>query len=357
MYRLFDLVSPPHALVIFALDHLILLFEEQSYSYGIYGRSTWEFGEFCVLYHFLIPNYRTPSLRPKTDSRSHTPHRLGRDILLQLRMSADNGMPYDLAVQKGHQLASSFSANMPASRWQTVQDLDNLGWAQEYQEPGEENGAPLVQDESKVNMYHDLRLSEHPSYNFNCRMKHMFDNGGFYPTRGFYSCVYNPNAILAHASESPDFLGAQQQFQQHGLPIVPLKHWSDVVFLKWAECCAHWRTPMTGLRAIIQCDVNNKTTERIVCTALERCGMKLQQWPKREWKTGSQQGAATFPIDSPECQAILASPNGVGPVHLLTQHQRQLGKMMVSAVTAFARLSFGANPAPINLVFHVVPVG
>ena len=272
-------------------------------------------------------------------------------------MSADNGMSYDLAVQKGFRLAWSFSANTPPSRWQNFKDLDNFGWAMEYhQQPGDENGAPLPQDESKVNMYHDLRLSDHSAYNFKCTMRHMFDNGGFSPTRGFYSCVYNPNAILAHASESPDYKGAQH-LHLHGLPIVPLKHWSDVVFLKWAECCAHWRTPLTGLRAIIQCDVNNKTTERIVYTALERTGMELKQWPKREWQTRPRQGAATFPLDSPECQAILATPNGVGPVHLLTQHQWQLGKMMISGVTAFARLSFGANPAPLNLVFHVVPVG
>lgn len=188
-------------------------------------------------------------------------------------------------------------------------------------------------------------------------MKHMYDTGDFCGTRGFYSCVYNPNAILAHASESPDFMGAQQQFQQRGIPVVPLKHWSDVVFLEWADQCAHWQAPLTGLRAIIQCDVNNKTTERIVDAALRSAGMELKHWPKREWATGPRQGVATFPIDSPECQAILATPNGVGPVHLLTQHQARLGRMMVSAVTAFERPSFGANPAPVNLVFHVTPVG
>lgn len=152
-------------------------------------------------------------------------------------------------------------------------------------------------------------------------------------------------------------MGAQEGFQQHALPIVPLKHWSDVVLLKWADCCTQWRTPLTGLRAIIQCDVNNKTTERIVYTALQRAGMELKPWPRREWKTRPGQGAATFPINSPECQAILATPNGVGPVHLLTQHQRQLGKMIISAVTVFTRTFFGFNPAPLNLVFHVVPAG
>lgn len=58
-------------------------------------------------------------------------------------MSADNGMPYDVAVQKGYRLACSFSANMPPSHWQNFQDLEDLGWAMEYREAADAKGAPL----------------------------------------------------------------------------------------------------------------------------------------------------------------------------------------------------------------------
>lgn len=168
-----------------------LLTIEQSDSDDIYGRTIRAHSTDYVPLEIVLSTRGTAIQSLHQSAVLHSPraHTLIRHSVLHPRMSADNGMPYDVAVQKGYRLASSFSANMPASQWQNFQDLDSFGWAMAYQEPGDENGAPLPQDESKINMYRDLQLLIHPGYNYKCTMRHMFDNGGFHPTRAFYSCV------------------------------------------------------------------------------------------------------------------------------------------------------------------------
>lgn len=200
-------------------------------------------------------------------------------------------------------------------------------------------------------MYQDLRLSLDPGLNTFVKWEHT-DPGWapasrnrpmrqYQPTGGHYQCVFNPAAIIAVASESPKTMGYDNDIL--GQDVVPLCHWSDVVFLQWLRYCQERRAHSGSLRVITQNDIDNHTTKAIV-RHLQRHGM-----PDRAWGDG----IATFELGSDGYHALLASPNGVGPAHLLLDHQATLGRMVITAVSCFHHE--GTDKRPVNLCFHVAP--
>lgn len=204
-------------------------------------------------------------------------------------------------------------------------------------------------------MYHDLRLSTVPRDNMLITLTHSkeaeFDDKTYPATQGKYQCVYNPKAIIASVSESPDHKGYDEDIT--GDDVIPLKHWSDVVFLRWQLFCRGNAWRMRNLKYIIQTDIDNRKTEDIVFTAINKSGLPLQEWPWRDWRQYPNQGTATFHFGSDQFRAILASPNGAGAAHFLFQHKEALGNLVITAVSCFYLQGHAYNPWTLNMVFYI----
>ena len=263
----------------------------------------------------------------------------------------DDEQLYSVAVRKGQHLAWRFSADNPPSEWQSFNDLAIAGWRRTH----EGTHVPdhrIHGGTSRIDMYRDLGLSLHARDNAFFKWEHVAAGWAaaahnrparyYQPTGGHYQCVYNPAAIIAFASESPATMGYDEGIE--GADVVPLCHWSDVVYLQWEQYCRENGLRPSNLRIIIQNDVDNRTTHRIVAYALERAGLAFRPWGH---------GVATFEFGSEEFCAILASPNGVGPAHLLLDHQATMGKMVITAVGCFFHA--GDPYKTVNLCFHVAP--
>jgi hypothetical protein len=109
---------------------------------------------------------------------------------------------------------------------------------------------------------------------------------------------------------------------------VPLKQWSDVVFLLWQRIAG---SNARGLQHHIQCPISNEDTRRIMRKAIGE-GDSFSDWDSL---SPFQEGGRTFRPNSQEYYALLGSPNGFGIAWLLIQHKAQLGVKTVSEITVF----------------------
>lgn len=261
-------------------------------------------------------------------------------------------LSYQTAVAKGLRLAWDFVETVPQSPFTKVEHLEHHGW--EIEDIDQLHGAPQRHDVDRLAMYHDLRISAELPNNWRVRIVHKYASqlsggppGGYRATDAFMDSIFNPCAIITEEASSAAAAGLPNLII--GPSVVPLQHWSDVVFLQWKQFCAYKQIVSWGrLRYIVQSNVTNDTTLEIVHAALQRAGLGIR--PLRT--APGEPGPSTLPIDSEECQAILATPNGIGPARMLSQHKEALGTLMITAVTVF---SLSHAPRSVSLCFHVAP--
>lgn len=242
------------------------------------------------------------------------------------------------------------------------------------------NAAPRSEETHKIAMYRGLGISTLREDNTRVKWMHKVVSEPWGPlgphfeaTRGHYSCIYNLKAIIALDSESPDYMGVDNNTHGRdvvwaitalnsmgpdassdgsnmtGEGIIPLEHWSDIVFLQWKQYCED--PPDRGLqslRYIFQENISNGETRNIVFQAAHRHGTLIRGWNRE---------TASFPFESDGFRAVLATRNGVAPAHSLAQHQRELGRLMIEAVTCFFSYPNPHRPGVKNLslCFHVNP--
>lgn len=285
---------------------------------------------------------------------------LSKQIAVRRLMNHDNGISFGDAIDKGCRLASFFKSAATASEWNDPASLEKYGWDKDYHVPlFDTNGAPNSWDGQSMATYQDLGLSPAKEDNVRVPLKHVnprrTDRDYSYPaTNGYYICVYNPLAIIVRASWSPWIAGAWLEPPIPDHEVVPLSHWSDIVFLQWQRYCSEAHVDPSDLRVIVQSHVTNDTTLRIITSALKHARMDLCEWQSEYWKKKSCLAPATFPFGTPEYYALLATPNGVGPVHFLTQHQNVFGKKLFEGVTVFGRDDIDFED--VSLCFHIAPV-
>jgi hypothetical protein len=109
---------------------------------------------------------------------------------------------------------------------------------------------------------------------------------------------------------------------------VPLRQWSDVVFLLWQHVAG---SNARSLQHHIQCPISNDDTRTIMRKAIGEDD-SFSDWDDL---SPLQEGGRTFRPNSQEYYALLGSPNGFGIAWLLVQHKAQLGVKTVSEITVF----------------------
>ncbi|KAK3711897.1 hypothetical protein LTR37_009415 [Vermiconidia calcicola] len=272
---------------------------------------------------------------------------------------------YDEAVEVGDYLIAIMNAPLSCSfpsRWTNIASLTAFGWTLNYVRLIDIN----TYDLSLSRMYAELGLPTDPQVNREYGWYHdqdtpppgqqrpnTNDQRRYRRTMGGYVNVLNPGAILAKLNFGPEYNGAMLEPPEHpegpvtGADVVPLRQWSDVVFLQWQEYCGYDPARMSQLRVIVRVGVINEVTKRIALEALERNGEELSDWDHR----------FTYLTDEDEAKALLATPNAQGVVWFLAQHKNELGRMHVWGVTIFGNTKTNyAGQRSLHLAFHIEPV-
>ncbi|KAK3702099.1 hypothetical protein LTR37_015074 [Vermiconidia calcicola] len=265
-------------------------------------------------------------------------------------------LTYNEAVEVGDYLIQIMTAppscRILQSRWTDYEMPEAYGWSlhnDEMVDVGPE------EDESFSQMYNDLQLSLEPKDDVKYEWVHDQESSPpgpqrrYPPTGGSYENILNPSAILAMVNFGPEYSGKNLEPPEvpvTGADLIPLRQWSDVVFLQWQEFCENDLERISMLSTIVRVGIINEATVRIAKEALRRNGKEIEDWDNGE----------LFFINQDEAKALLATPNGQGVVWFLAQHQDQLGRQHVWGVRVFGSDPNHYEERSLNLCFHIEPV-
>lgn len=268
---------------------------------------------------------------------------------------AGSGLSFDQTANKGVRLANKFDEDVPPSKYGNYGDLHSHGWVCTYNRSYQ----PNPQDAPFMTMYNDLGLiCQHKNnrlITWEQQRKVRVCERVYHPTYGVYRCILNPRAIIVLTVESPDFKGYVVGIADD--EVIPLKHWSDVIFLQWRRYCEERRVPVPGLRKFIQTNISDSTTVDILDEAEALSRWPIPVWPNPNWKDYANQGTITFPFGDLHYNTILGTPSAVGPAYFLLQHRRDLGRLCFESVICFRKV---VDPnhlkrTTLNLCFNVEP--
>lgn len=234
---------------------------------------------------------------------------------------ADATPTYMESLRRGARLycmTANDISTVEQSGWVDYASLAEYGWTQDSR--------PHVRlDDEIIDAYRELGLSTEPTANRLVTFEHDTDtthNGVENPMTGSeYENIFNVDggAIVAEGNYAPDKRGIR-------IPpanMVPLKQYSDVVFLGWQQAAG---AKVKGLKYIFRHAIMNSDTIIVLNEILARRGEQRSPlyWP-----------GLKINMQERDAWAILGTPNGRGAAWMLLQHKAQLGLKTFSDVTIF----------------------
>ncbi|KAK3698739.1 hypothetical protein LTR37_016829 [Vermiconidia calcicola] len=251
---------------------------------------------------------------------------------------------YQKLVKKGRYLWSILDNPDcgPKSRWINYAELDSWGWVRtEY---------PPVAGADKLGRFVDAlngrglstREEDYLDISWDHKKTTRHYRTDLEPTYGEYGNLFNPTqgVIIAYSNYSPAYKVSQRpKGQGDKAPLPELKQWSDIIFLTWKDLVADSPAQAKGLRYVLRHNVLNGDTKEIVSKAMKKVGVKSgipPRWPgytfRPKFGPNGKEDKAMEPF-----LAMLGTPNCMGVVWLLAQHQEVLGKEKVKAITVWDR--------------------
>ena len=240
---------------------------------------------------------------------------------LQSRALSDED--YEKARKKGSILLCQLYASastVKGSPWTDPKSLEDYGWAEsdteykwEYNAPDNDIGPALKDLGVSTDAFDNIKYG----YWHTGESKH--DGHTYPPTFGFYQNVFNVKSgvVIADSNFGPDY---EKKFGTTA-ETVPLKQYSDVVFLAWQKQAGN---NIKNLKYVFRHKIVNPATTALLTAVLEKRKEKLKTWP----------GTKISMIEK-DAQAILGTSNGHGVAYLLAQHKEQLGVKVIDSVTIF----------------------
>ena len=116
-------------------------------------------------------------------------------------------------------------------------------------------------------------------------------------------------------------------------------YWSDAFFAMWQAVTSYTRADIKNLRYLGRIGVENEISNIVIDRAL-----LLKSEDEKDT-------IKTFAAGTPPFLALLGTPNGVGPAHLLMEHKRWLGHKSIAQIVIFEKHK--DYPAYPDLVFVV----
>jgi len=236
------------------------------------------------------------------------------------------------------------------SPWTDSGSMVEYGWNSKPPRAADpRQGAPIPLGK----IFDDLHLSTDREDNYHIENNHVYDvhAGGrvWRKTLADYDNFYNTgdraHAIVANTNWGPATWGGMQVPPVTGTDLIPIRQWSDVVFLDYQTLTrAQQQSPesMQKLRYVFRLRITNGATLGIIEAVLGVTSWRetVREWPG-DW----------FGMDTDKGKALLGTPNGRGVAWLLAQHKKQLGRKVVSGVRVFKHAP-GAQPSP-SLLFYL----
>ena len=268
--------------------------------------------------------------------------------------------PWDLAVATGSWLFCMMNAPLgvfSSSKLLNYGDLRSWGW---------DIGSNVEVNPGLYNMedaWHDLGISRDRSSWTSVFAEHSFETLYEIPKEGrrtypntdaAYDNLFNlsDGAILAESNFSPDYENIRQERDIPANQIIPLKRWSDVVWLIWQRLHTDSDTErdVGNLQHVFRFSVTNADARARMRGVLSRQSLSMYG-PPPKWP------GLRFSIHDDMAKVLMSTSNGAGVTWLLTQHKRQLGVKVVDELRMFS--CEGSDGWNWNLYFHVVdePLG
>ncbi|KAB8276174.1 hypothetical protein BDV30DRAFT_224558 [Aspergillus minisclerotigenes] len=229
----------------------------------------------------------------------------------------------------GDQEAANHAVNAPISRWTNYGDLVRYGW--ELEKDRETDGS-MGQALLEISTFEALNIDADQNKKFLITQSRpvTLDGRQYKVSDGYYQSLFNAAAGMIVV----DDVISPENAKHPDIPIeniVPLRQWSDVVFLLWDDST---KGAPGGLRHVIMRQAIGGANG-------------FADWDKY---SQMQENGRTFRPGSDEYYALLYSPNARGIGWLLTQHKTQMGLLTVSSITVFgedgeAMLYFKIDPA------------
>ncbi|KAL3464834.1 hypothetical protein BJX64DRAFT_286022 [Aspergillus heterothallicus] len=232
-------------------------------------------------------------------------------------------------------------ADKAVGKWTEYGDLERYGWQEGSQTDTEGSLAQDALEEGHI--FEDLSIDA--AQNKGIRIDHTkpvtVDGKPYSPSRATYQSLFNVDAglLVADYNSSPKAENPSWPDDK----FVPLKQWSDVIFLLWEHIAG---SNARDLRHHIQCAVANEVTAGIMRKAIG-VDDTFSEWDSL---SPLHEGGRTFRPGSDAYYALLNTPNGFGIAWFLIQHKAQLGIKTVSEITVF-----GADGER-SLYFKIDPV-
>ncbi|KAB8067803.1 hypothetical protein BDV29DRAFT_196156 [Aspergillus leporis] len=240
----------------------------------------------------------------------------------------------------GDQEAANHAVSASTSQWTNYGDLSRYGWTVDTDRDAGDTMAQDVLEDA----FEELNIDgdQNKKYKIIHSRPVTVDGKSYKETGGYYQSLFNVNAglIVADDNSSPENEKKKEQWPKSDF--VPLRQWSDVLFLLWERVA---KDKTSGLSHVIRSIVINAETLATMRQAIGEAE-DFSAWNKL---SPMKEKGKTFRPGQDEYYALLYSPNGRGIGWLLTQHKAQLGLRTVSSITVFgadgeAALYFKIDP-------------
>lgn len=239
---------------------------------------------------------------------------------------------YEAAISKGAKLLADEQQYVSQeSVFKDVQNLRRYGYTLKYPDrpfPSESLRSALDTIGSQDDVIVAATDFVHMIHNHT--QANSVDGQTYEPTCATFAQICNPTAgiLIADMNWTAFHVSALGIDDRMTEAFPPLLHWSDIAFLQYKLACENvFGSAATKLdiRYIFRFSIINSETISILTKIVNEHGSGLfEVWPGLTIDPQSEQG-----------KAILGTPNGSGVLHLLAQHQKELGKKSIGKISLF----------------------
>ncbi|KAF2016664.1 hypothetical protein BU24DRAFT_451148 [Aaosphaeria arxii CBS 175.79] len=245
------------------------------------------------------------------------------------------------------------------SQWRNPQDIADWGWtrANSVYFRDFERGKPDTTFLSAIGA--SSRRQHEGGPNWLHGWEHTTEtvhDGVTYPsTAGMYCTIMNVDdgVMIGWSRWAPSYAG--QHMKSPPVYTFPkLARWSDMAYIDWVQHANARQKPASNIQYFANLNIINDLTESIIEFVFDSPNLQDDcasfSWERR----------VSYPMDSEEGKALLASPNGNGIAWFLLQHKSTFGeRTTVDRVEVWCKYEpieddpEGEDEAQINMLFHI----
>ncbi|KAF2764001.1 hypothetical protein EJ03DRAFT_356159 [Teratosphaeria nubilosa] len=245
-----------------------------------------------------------------------------------------------VAKCKGQQLLNAIAEpTTSASVWTEEAEMDDYGW---QKQTGVQAAYEFEAIEGALDQFDIPGHGDRSWTTITWTMNGAEYEGTWYPAcNAFYTNILNPahGTSMATNNDGPAHVNPPQK------PLVPLRQWSDVVFLTWQHLCEVQGVDVDDIERIIRVNIVNEDTLELMLAVLQN-----EMGVAELTDLGDFQNGEEFLPSDDGFDVLMGTPNASGVAWFLAQHRTDVGEKEISRITLWdnqpqsQREQFGAIP-------------